>query len=79
MGRKVIFVAPLIFLIQTSAFLPFNLCLLSVLIFSFFKLTFWYPFLIGLLLDLFSEKIFGYYLMLSFLIYFLVNFFKKLW
>jgi|GEM_PF-2491066 len=78
MGRKIIiFFAPLFFLFQTITFLPFNLCLLSVLFFSFFNLSFWYPFLIGLLLDLFSEKFFGYYLILSFLIYFLVNFLKE--
>jgi len=78
MDRKIIFFAPLLFLIQISLFLPFNLCLLSIFFFSFFQISFWYPFLIGILLDFFSEKFFGYYLILSFLIYFSGKFLKKL-
>jgi cell shape-determining protein MreD len=78
MGRKIIFLAPLFFLIQGLTFFSFNLCLLSVLVFSFFKISIWYPFFVGILLDFFSEKLFGYYTLLAFLIYFLVNLLKKI-
>jgi len=78
MDRKIIFLAPLVFFIQGSTFLPFNLCLLSVLVLSFFKISFWYPFFVGVLLDFFSENFFGYYTLLAFLIYFLVRLLKKI-